>query len=125
MMRNAWKWGLGVLAVALVTFLIATPFFGGFGRGGFGCGGFGMMGRGIGWGPGIMGGWSILGGVMVLGMLLIPLGFLALLVLGVIALVRGLSLPKVAVLSTSACPSCGRLVQGDWTTCPYCSKPLH
>lgn len=123
-MRNAWKWGLGVLAVALVTFLIATPFFGGFGRGGFGCGGYPMMSRGMSWGPGMMGGWGMFGGIGMLFMLLIPLGFIALLIAGAVVLVRSLNPPRPVVPSHSTCPNCGRLAQGDWTTCPYCGKPL-
>jgi len=123
-MRNAWKWILGVLAVALVTFLIATPFFGGFGRLGFGCGGVNMMGRGFGWGLGMMGGWGMLGGMGMLLMLLIPLGFITLLIAGVVLLVRGVNAPRAAAPASPACPSCGRSVQGDWTTCPYCGKPL-
>ena len=123
-MRNAWKWSLGVLAVALVTFLIAMPFFGGLGRGGFGCGGFNLMGRGMGWGPGMMGGWGMFGCIGMLIMLLIPLGFIALLIAGVVVLVRSLNTPRAVVPYRSACPSCGRPVQGDWTTCPYCGKPV-
>lgn len=118
-MRNAWKWGLGLLAVALVTFLIAMPFFGGFGRGGYY-----MMGRGMEWGPGMMGGWGMFGGIGMLIMLLIPLGFIALLIAGAVVLVRSLNTPRAVVPSRSACPSCSRPVQGDWTTCPYCGKPL-
>lgn len=84
-MRTAWKWALGVLAVALITFMMATLIFGGFGRIGYGCSGFGMMQPQFG---GIFGSWGIFGGLMMLGMFLIPLSVLALLVLGGIALVR-------------------------------------
>jgi hypothetical protein len=124
-MRNAWKWGLGVLGVALVSFLIAMPFFGGFGRMGFGCGPYNMMGRGMGWEPGMMGGWGLFGGFTMLFMLLIPLGFIALLVAGGVVLVRTLSTPRTAVPASTTCPNCGRLSQADWTTCPYCGKALH
>ena len=117
-MRNLWKWVLGVLTVALVTFLNATSFMGRFG-----CGRFGMMGRGIGWGP-MMGGWGMFGGLMMLGMLIIPLTVIALLVAGGVALVRGLNTPKAAALSNSVCSNCGRPTQSDWTTCPYCGKAL-
>ena len=54
-MRNLWKWALGFLGVILVTFFISTLFFRGSGLPGFGCGGFGLMGRGIGWGSGMLG----------------------------------------------------------------------
>ena len=121
-MHTAWKWALGVLAVALVTFLIATSLFGGFGRMGYSCGGFSMMGPQFG---GMFGGWGMFGGLMMLGMFLIPLGVLALLVLGGIALVRSISMPRTSVPAGVTCPSCGRPVQNEWTTCPYCGKPLH
>lgn len=120
MMRNFWKWVLGVIAVALVTFLFSMLFFGGFGQGGFGYGGYGMMGRGM----GMMAGWSIFGGLMMLGMLLIPLTVIALLVAGGVALVSGLNKPNAAALSNSACSNCDRPTQSDWTTCPYCGKAL-
>lgn len=123
-MRNLWKWALGFLGVILVTFFISTLFFRGSGLPGFVCGGFGLMGRGIGWGPGMMGGWGVLGGFGMLLMLLIPLGFIALLVAGAVVLVRSLSASKATMPTSPACSSCSRPVQVDWTTCPYCGKPL-
>lgn len=120
MMRNLWKWILGVLAVALVTFLFSVLFFSGIGRGGFGYGGYGMMVRGM---P-MMWGWGMFGGLMMLGMLLIPVGVVALPVADGVALVRGTNTPKAAALSNSPCSNCGRPTQSDWTTCPYCGKAL-
>jgi hypothetical protein len=62
---------------------------------------------------------------------LIWLGLLALIVLGVIALARGLSRSSgsavTSVQATSpakACPNCGRPVQDDWSHCPYCGHAL-
>ena len=121
-MRTAWKWTLGGLAVALITFIVATSLFGGFGRMGYGCGGFGMMNPQFG---GMFGGWGMFGGFMMLGMFLIPLSVLALLVLGGIVLVRSLSTSRTGVTTRATCPGCGRPVQNEWTTCPYCGKPVH
>ena len=74
---------------------------------------------------------------------LICLGFLGLLVLGIVALVRGLSSkPQPAVTTVTAgspipsstpaptqatgktCPNCGRQVQADWSHCAYCGNAL-
>ena len=74
---------------------------------------------------------------------LIWLGLLALIVLGVLTLVRGLIRPPqpaiVSVTETSpasasapvsgqvpsqACPNCQRPVQDDWNHCPYCGYAL-
>jgi hypothetical protein len=66
---------------------------------------------------------------------LIWLGFLALIVLGVIALLRGLIRPSQPVVTpvlanppapaaAHACPNCVRPVQADWIHCPYCGSAL-
>jgi hypothetical protein len=70
---------------------------------------------------------------------LIGIGFLLLVVLGVIYLVRSLVQPKQPVVTTAmpvtparapnptsvhACPHCGRPVQDDWSHCPHCGGPL-
>ena len=54
---------------------------------------------------------------------LVSLGLLALLVLGIIWLVRRLRTPQ-AVPVTPSCPKCGKPVQGDWSNCPHCGKKL-
>ncbi len=82
----------------------------GFGMREFGGHGFGMMG----WGMMPFGG--ILGG-------LFSLGLLALLVLGIIWLVRSLRTPK-QVVEMHPCGNCGKPVQADWRNCPYCGKKL-
>lgn len=78
------------------------------------------------------------GGARIIGLLaggLICLGFVALLVIGVIALVRGVSrqsrsavapvsTPPPAPAATQPCPNCGRPVQEDWSHCPYCGEDL-
>ena len=59
---------------------------------------------------------------------LFGLGILVLIVLGIIWLVRALTkpaataTPAVAAAPTVACQKCGKPLQEDWTTCPYCGK---
>jgi hypothetical protein len=79
---------------------------------------------------------------------LICLGFLTLLVLGIVALVRSQNksgnaaatppaapAPEPVVEAAAApvesaqptaqvCPNCGQPVQADWKNCPYCGAPL-
>jgi hypothetical protein len=62
---------------------------------------------------------------------LICLGLLALIVLGVVALARGLirpspptKVPVAPVTPSKACSNCGRLVQDDWSHCPYCGAVI-
>lgn len=62
---------------------------------------------------------------------LLCLGFLALIGLGVIVLVRSLihasqpaENPALATSPAQACSNCGRPVQNDWSHCPYCGNPL-
>ena len=105
-------------AVVLLVFLIGTSLLGGFG------GYRGMM------GPGMMGRWGFtpFGWLGALFMWLIPLGFLVLIVAGIVWLVRAAggfprSGPQAAVAG-GACPSCGRPTQADWQHCPYCGQAL-
>jgi len=128
--------------VALLVLLLGLSFLS------FGWGGGGMMGPGMmgGWGgmPGLspvegMGGWpgsvggswgGALGWFFALIGLLIPLGLLALLILGGVWLFRqvgGTQGPAGQLLrptSDKTCPSCGRTVQTDWQVCPYCGQGL-
>jgi len=111
-----------VWTVLLVLGLAVVLLFAGFcitrysWAGGFGGGG--MM-RGFGF-------WNPLGFLGMTLMRLIPLGFLVLVVLGVIALFKGLSRPAPVASPTPArtCSNCGKPAQSDWTTCPHCGKPL-
>ena len=96
--------------------------FGGYGRYG-GYGGWGMM------GPGMMGGWGFapFGWAGMPLMWLLPLGFLALLVLGVAWLVRAVSRAgsgQPPVVPARTCANCHRPVQADWRNCPYCGTVL-
>lgn len=88
--------------------------------GGWGYGSWGMM------GPGMMGGWgySPFGWIGMAFMWLIPVGFLALTVLGIIWLVKAVSGGTNPPAPSKTCPSCGRGVQADWRNCPHCGAAL-
>jgi uncharacterized membrane protein len=126
-MNKTLKWVLIGLGIALVAFLIALACFRGFGfahpmmgrAGGFerGFGGFGM------------------GLMFRMGLrFLVPLGVLALAVVGIVALVRGHKVKNAAVLTAAAvqpvvppepeklCAKCAQPVKLDWVACPYCGK---
>ncbi len=118
-MKKVWKWILGILmGLVVLAILFCLPFLfragcpafadgygGGFGwhMGGFG--GMPMM-RGFGFLP--------LGG-------LFGLGVFALIVLGIIWLVRALRAPRIL---PRTCAKCGKPSQAEWNTCPYCGKAL-
>ena len=55
-------------------------------------------------------------------MWIFPLGFLVLLVLGIIWLIKALRKPEAVPLQTHSCKNCGKPVQEDWRNCPYCGK---
>ena len=60
------------------------------------------------------------GGIMLFG-LLFPLGFAALMVLGIIILYRMVRHPTTsAAVNTAKCASCGATIQSDWKHCPHC-----
>jgi len=106
-----------VIGVILLLFL----FGGGMMSGSWGNRGWGMMG-----GPGgMMGGWgySPFGWIGMAFMWLIPIGVIALIVFGVIALARNAGNPTPPS-SLSPCPNCGKGVQADWQNCPYCGTAL-
>ncbi|HEX7541734.1 MAG TPA: zinc ribbon domain-containing protein [Anaerolineales bacterium] len=147
-MKKVWKWiigivvGLIILAVLVgVGFLIRSRFIGyrtvtlvsrGYSERGPGMmpyGGFGFHMRG----PGMMGhGFMPFGGLF--GGLL-SLGFLALVVLGIIWLARSLRTSKsvevpgatpaaLPAAATNPCKKCGKPIQDDWKVCPYCGKKV-
>jgi len=80
------------------------------------------------WGGTGMMGYSSFGWLgMFLG-LLIPLGFIALLVAGGIWLVRTItsngSPLTPANPAVNTCPSCGQNVQANWRNCPHCGTTI-
>ena len=103
------------VAIAAVAFLLLASLFGGRGYGGWG-----MM------GPGMMGGWgfSPFGWVGMIFMWLVPFGFIVLIALGVVWLVRAVGSGNQSALAGQACLSCGRTVQADWRNCPHCGTQL-
>lgn len=111
---------VGVIAViALLFFFGGGMMMSGWGYGNYSYHGWGMM------GPGMMGGWgySPFGWIGMLFMWLIPVGFLALIVFGIAALMRNSGNPTLPA-SLSPCPNCGKGVQADWQNCPYCGTAL-
>lgn len=106
---------LVVLGVLLGGLLLLGVFWG---LGGMG---FGMMGPGT-MGPGAMGGFGILSWLLIC---LVPLGLLALLVVGVVWLLgtsRGTQASSTPARET--CPSCGQPIQSNWRVCPHCGTSL-
>lgn len=107
---------LGTILALIILFWIGTMIGGGYG-------GYGMMG-----GRGHMGNWgfSPFGwfgmGFGMLFMWLIPIGVIALIVYGVVALTRNAGNP--APSTPHPCPNCGRGTQADWKNCPYCGATL-
>lgn len=150
-MKNVWKWiigivlGLVILAVLVgVGFVVlgnfhlyraqaqVSPRFSERGPGMMPYGGYGYQMRGpgmMGYGFGRMPFAGFFGG-------LLCLGFLALVVLGSIWLVRRLRTPNPVVVVPAVtpaampaaivnpCKKCGRSLQGDWMICPYCGNKV-
>ncbi len=119
-MKKVNWWIVGIAAVLIALFLIGGGMMSGWGY----RGGYGMMG-----GPGMMGNWGYspfgwLGmGFGMLFMWLIPIGIIALIVYGVVALTRNAgNTPPSAALAP--CPNCGKGIQTDWQNCPYCGTAL-
>lgn len=108
--------------VALLVFALGAALL----SSGWGWGPGGMM------GPGMMGGWSFgpLGWLFMLLGFLFPLGLLALLILGIVWLVRQVSAPSGPITGPPSppagprCSNCDRAVQADWRLCPYCGQEL-
>jgi hypothetical protein len=151
-MKKVWKWVIGiVIGLIVLAVLVGVGFLvwgnlhvyrgvaqlnRGFSQRGPGMmpyGGFGYQLRG----PGMMGYRMIPFGGFFGGLLM--LGFLVLIVLGIIWLV-GRARTSTPIQSTAAvpavnsepipaavlnpCKKCGRPLQADWTVCPYCGKKV-
>ncbi len=127
---------VGVVGLA-VFFILPSLFMGGlWGRPfGFVQGGGYAPGRMMdGYGGGMMGGYggfgySPLGWIGMLAGWLIPLGTLALLVVGGIWLVRSVATPGGSTFSAPSasarfCSNCGKGAQADWKVCPHCGTTL-
>ena len=143
-MKRVWKWIIGiVLCLVILAVLVGVGFMirgnfhvnraeiqdsRRFSEGGPGMmpyGGFGSHMRG----PGMMGYGMMPFGGLIGG--LFTLGFLALVVLGIIWLVRSLCKPKVVDVPAAmpaaivnSCQKCGRPLQDDWKVCPHCGKKV-
>ncbi len=115
MKKVNWTAVVVITIIALLVFQAAASLLGGWRYGGWG-----MM------GPGMMGGWGF-SPFFWMGMIfmwLIPVGFVALAVLGVVWLVRNVGGGSNSAAPGHTCPSCGRGVQSDWRNCPYCGTSL-
>ena len=134
-MKNIWKWIIGiVLGLVILALLVGAGFA--FRTGSLGCGararnGFDQDGRGFGMMP--YGGMHRGFGMMPFGGFfggLISLGVLALIVLGILWLVRSLrkpavpAAPVVPAVPALACRNCGNPVESGWRNCPHCGKKL-
>jgi len=144
-MKNIWKWIIGiVLGLVILALLVGAGFA--FRTGSLGCGararsGFDQDGRSFGMMPydgmhrgfGMMhyGGMHRGFGMMPFGGLfggLISLGVLALIVLGILWLVRSLrkpavpAAPVVPAVPAATCRNCGNPVESGWRNCPHCGK---
>ena len=116
-MKKVNWWIIGIVSVLAVLFLFGGGMM-------WGNRGYGMMG-----GPGMMGNWgySPFGwfgmGLGMIFMWLIPIGILALIVFGVVSLVRTAGNPPQAI-PLIPCTNCGKGTQADWQNCPYCGTAL-
>jgi hypothetical protein len=75
---------------------------------------------GMRWGVSMMGAfWGLL-------MIIFTVGFLGLVVVGIILLVRALQQPNrdQPVSLARQCDHCGKKLAPDWQVCPYCGEPL-
>ena len=118
MSRINWAYVAVFGIVALLVILIGVSLLGRA----YGGWGYGMM------GPGMMNwGFAPFGWLVMILMWLVPLTFLALLVAGVIWLVRAIggqggAYPQSS--GTGTCPTCGQPIQSNWRNCPLCGETL-
>ena len=131
-MRQGGRWlvfavtVVGVVTVGLVVLVLLVP---GLGWGGMRPYGYGMGGRGTGgycpWcgGTGFQSPWGTLASMFaLLFLLVIPIGFLALLVAGIVWLARSAGRPRSA--ESLNCPHCAGEVEPGWKACPSCGERM-
>ncbi len=126
MSRINWAYVIVFGIVALLVVLIGISLLGRA----YGGWGYGMM------GPGMMNwGFAPFGWLGMIFMWLIPLAFLALLVAGIVWLVRaiggqGSAYPQSSLrqaqdtAATATCPACGQPIRSNWRNCPFCGETL-
>ncbi len=127
MKRINWTQVAVFAVVVVLVFAVGIAVLGSLWGGGYGMMWPGMMGGYHGYDPGgMMGGYggSQFGWLFMLPMCLFPLGFLALVVVGIVWLVRTMSGPQPAAPVSKVCPECHSAVQAGWKACPYCGATL-
>lgn len=112
------KWAAVALIGLLLALAVVAVVFSAF-RFGF----MPMMARGFRV-PFVYGGSRFIAWAFLLGRLLIPLAFMAFLVVAGFAIVRTLAAPRTPTASMTVCRNCGRPVQADWNHCPFCGTRL-
>lgn len=121
-MKKVNGWVVGAVIVLIALFLFGGGMM--WGNRGYGMmggynmmGGYGMMHQGI-----SPVGWLGMGLGMIF-MWLIPIGIVALIGYGAVALARNTGINAPAA-SLASCPHCGKGAQADWQNCPYCGTAL-
>jgi len=153
-MKKVWKWIIGVvLGLVILAVLVGVGFMvfsniHGYRAEALGSRNFSERGPGFfQHGPGMMpyGGFEHMRGPRMMGFGMMPFGgfigglfslvFLALVVLGIIWLVRRLRLPKPVEVPAAMpavtpaaivnpCKKCGKPLQDDWKVCAYCGRKI-
>ncbi len=126
-MSKGLQWIIGISVVLIVIAMIFSTIFPFFApRLGWANNyGYGMMGPGhMFGGGGMMGGFGM--PFFGLGMLVVPLLFVGLAVLGVVWLVKSVATPGAPQppAATVGCAHCGKPLQPGWKACPYCGEKV-
>lgn len=109
---------LGTLSIFALLFWVVTR--------------FGMNGYNFPFRSGMMGGFGYMHPFSFFGMAfmwLIPIGIVVLLALGIMSLFKESKKTDHQHVDTSTlaqvCQNCGKNVQNDWNTCPYCGEKIY
>ena len=128
-MKKLWPWIAGILAVILLGTITLfgigilrirqVPYYWMEGSRVWNNGYWHHHGPGMRWGMPMMG---MIAWVLILGLIL---GFLVLVVIGVVLLIRSLNKPgqPSETRITARCRECGRPLEPDWQVCPHCGTP--